>query len=242
MHVVIVDGETAARRQLELFAAKIIGPEKVTIRSFDKVDEARNYLTENLVDLVLLDPEVNGQDGFDILKEHAAEAYHTIMVSRNDSQALNAFEYGVLDFVKKPCTEERIARAFSRFMDCKLRSYYGCRFLSIKKAGSLELVPVADIAFAKAEGHYSLLCLVYDSDRLPISDTLLHNKCIEDILHLLPQNFCRIHRSYIVNMNLVQKILIEPGSRYDVLLDCGRRLPIGRTRYPYVVQALNSRW
>jgi two-component system response regulator LytT len=80
----------------------------------------------------------------------------------------------------------------------------------------IELKPVADISYIQAEGHYSLLNLFASESALENnmgSKTYLHGKNIEKIMSLLPINFLRVHRSYIVNMKNVKKIIINEGSR-----------------------------
>jgi two-component system response regulator LytT len=61
---------------------------------------------------------------------------------------------------------------------------------------------------------------------------------IELIASLLPPNFERIHRSYIVNMNVITQLVIEPGSKYNVTLQNGQILPVGHTRYAQIKRRL----
>ena len=66
----------------------------------------------------------------------------------------------------------------------------------------------------------------------------IHNKNLEKLGQLLPDNFERIHKSYIVNRTLVRALRSEPGSKYSVLLEGEIQLPVGRTRY----KDLKQRW
>ena len=57
-------------------------------------------------------------------------------------------------------------------------------------------------------------------------------------MQLLPENFVRVHRSYIVNMNLVKRLNIEDGGRYILTLITEQHVPVGRTRYQSIKQLL----
>ncbi len=117
------------------------------------------------IDVLFLDLNLNGKDGFDLLKTSVSGAFHVIIISAHTEQALKAFEYGVLDFVGKPFNKERLARALDRVFE-------------------------------------------------------------------------RIHKSYIVKMSTVAGLLIHEGSRYEVELNNGLMLPVGRTRYKGIKEKL----
>lgn len=234
MNIVIVEDEPLVQQRTERLSREILKAHGPKIICFSDIDDADVYLTENSADLVLLDLNLMGRNGFDLLKSNVAAAYHTIVISAYADKAIEAFEFGVLDFVAKPYTTERLAKAFDRFLQSSQRSYYGCRYLSIKKLGKIELIPVSDIAYIQAEGHYSLI-------HLNSGSTALHAKNIEKIMQLLPSSFARVHRSYIANMNMVQQLTIEEGSRYSIKLTSGQEIPVGRTKYQDVKNYIESK-
>src|SRR5690554_5041046 len=86
------------------------GREKICATLEDGLD----YLQENDVDLLLLDLNLNGKNGFDILKKFSVHSFHTIIISAYADLAIQAFEYGVLDFVAKPYDKERFFKAMDR--------------------------------------------------------------------------------------------------------------------------------
>ncbi|NQZ08243.1 MAG: response regulator transcription factor [Algicola sp.] len=230
MQVVIVEDEPVIAERLERQISQILGEKLGKIIWFDDLDDAQEHLAEHSIDLLFLDLNLHGDDGFDLLKTVTADSFHTIIVSAHADQAIKAFEIGVLDFVAKPFTQERLEQAINRMLNQEQRADYGSRFLSIKKAGLIELVAVKDIDYIVASGHYSEL--VYGEQ------TALHDKSIERIAVLLPPNFERIHRSYIANMNNIARLVIEPGSKYSVILQSGSSLPVGRTRFAKIKEKL----
>ena len=76
--------------------------------------EALCFIENNSLDLVLLDLNLNGDNGFDLLTTAVSESFHTIVISAYKDQAITAFEYGILDFVPKPFNRDRLEQAFDR--------------------------------------------------------------------------------------------------------------------------------
>jgi two-component system response regulator LytT len=235
MNIVIVEDEPLVQSRIKRLTFEILEPHGPKISCFNNIYDAERFLSENSTDLLLLDLNLMGSSGFELLKKNVAAAYHTIVISAYFEKAIVAFEYGVIDFVAKPFTSERLKKAFDRFLDSSQRSYYGCRYLSIKKSGGIEIISIADIDYIQAEGHYSLIYKKGETE-----STALHSKNIEKIMQLLPNTFLRVHRSYIANMAVVKRLMINEGGRYSLLLQSGHELPVGRTKYQDVKQFLES--
>ena len=237
MHIVIIEDEPLVQQRILRLTNELLIDKSPKITCFNDIDDAESYLSGTIVDVVLLDLNLHGRDGFDLLKQNVAGAYHTIIISAYADKAIEAFEFGVLDFVAKPFTKERLNHAFNKVLDNQQRSHYGCKYLSIKKAGRIDLVKVEDVMSIQAEGHYSLLQLAKSDNG---SNTLLHNKNIDKMMELLPENFCRVHRSYIANMNMVASLIIKEGSRYELLFKNNQSIPVGRTRYSEIRKILDQ--
>ncbi|MBQ4837150.1 MULTISPECIES: LytR/AlgR family response regulator transcription factor [Pseudoalteromonas] len=225
MRVVIVEDEPLLQQRIARFTRNILGQKLTHLGQFFTLSEAEDYLADNEVDLLLLDLNLQGQNGFSLLQNQLAKAFHTIVISAYADKAIEAFEFGVLDFIAKPLEEHRLAKALAKLTDNTLRSHYGCRYLSVKKRAAIELIEVANIAWLKADGHYSEIHLINGEE------VYLHSKSIEKIQLLLPEQFERIHRSYVVNINQLARIQVESGGRYFAQLRDNTQLPIGRTKY-----------
>jgi two-component system response regulator LytT len=233
MRIVIVEDEPLIQQRIKRLTLDILSEHQPTIVCFGDIDDADEYLRENTIDLLLLDLNLMGRDGFELLKANVAGAYHTIVISAYAEKAVIAFEYGVLDFIAKPFDRDRLEKAFNRLLTRSQENYYGCRYLSVKKQGSIELVAISDVSYIQAEGHYSLLNICMNEASLESrmgAKTYLHSKNIEKIMQLLPECFLRVHRSYIVNMNYVKKLNIKEGSRYFLQIDSNMEIPVGRTK------------
>jgi two-component system response regulator LytT len=232
MHVVIVEDEPFILQRLQRQVSEILTNKLDKLSCFDNLDDAQEYISEHTIDLLFLDLNLHGDDGFELLKTFTAASFHTIIVSASADEAINAFSYGVLDFVAKPFTKARLEQAINRVLDIKLRQDYGTRFLSIKQAGIIKLIEVSKIEYIVAAGHYSELVLK--------DATWLHDKSIQKLLSILPPNFEQIHRSYIVNMNNVSRLSFDVGSKYSIELENGKQLPIGRSRFSAIKDKLEK--
>lgn len=231
MKLVLVEDEPLVAQRLERFCREIIGGELEKLHSASSFDEAAAWLAQNTVDVVLLDLNLEGRDGMELLKRSVAAAFHTIIVSANTDRALEAFHYGVLDFVPKPFTRERLGQALARVNGAGTRGGPTTRNLAIKKAGRIELVAVDDVLFVQGAGNYSELVLQDDRREL-------HDKTLEKLSAILPPDFERIHKSYLVRMSAVKALHAAEGSHYEAELKNGACVPIGRARYKEIRERL----
>lgn len=231
MKLMLIEDEPLVAQRLERFCREVIGAGLERLQTATSFDEASSWLAENPVDIVLLDLNLQGKDGMELLQRSVASSFHTIIVSANTDRAIEAFQYGVLDFVPKPFTRERLAQAFARARGPVLRSGPAVSNLAVKKAGRIELVPVDDVLFVQGAGNYSELVLTNGRREL-------HDKTLEKLQAILPADFERIHKSYLLRMSTVKALHAAEGSHYEAELKNGVRLPIGRSRYKELRETL----
>src|SRR5688572_26635452 len=232
MRVLIVEDEPLLAQRLERFCREILGARLETMRVANLLSEASARLDESPIDLLLLDLNLHGRDGMELLASSVAGSFHTIIVSANTDQALRAFEYGVIDFVPKPFTQERLAQALQRVTELNGRAACAARFLAVRKPGKVDLVPIDRVLYVEGAGAYAELVL--DDGRRE-----LHDKTLEKLHALLPPVFERIHKSYLVRLSAVKALHAHEGSLYEAELRNGSRLPVGRTRYKELREKLS---
>lgn len=230
MNLLIIEDEPLIAQRLARQARDYYGSRLKRLEICDELEIALERIKTVSFDLVFLDLNLFGQDGFDILKQANAESFHTIIVSAHADLAIRAFEFGVLDFVAKPFTESRLIKALERF-DSQLPHNPSTQSLAVKKRGQLQLLPIQDINFIQAEGHYSLIWMTD-------GNSYLHDKSIERLLNILPLFFVRTHRSYAVNLHYVKRINIESGGKYSIESQFSKTIPLSRSYYPLIKEAL----
>lgn len=222
MRVLVVEDEAVIARRIVRLVTEIAGDELKQILTVSSFHEAIDRLEHHPVDLVFLDLNLNGRDGFEILQLAASGAFHTVVVSAHTERALEAFEYGVLDFIGKPFGRERFEKSLARFSG-QLKRHECTRFLAVRKHAGLFLAPLDKVLYIKGANTYSELYLEDGAVEL-------HSKSLEKLSAILPPDFQRIHKSYIVDMTRVRTLRSFSGSRYELELSNGVMLPIGRTR------------
>ncbi|NAS30690.1 response regulator [Flavobacteriaceae bacterium R38] len=224
MNILIVEDESRIAKRIERMTRAIYGNTLQSLKHINTLHEALSFIENNSLDLVLLDLNLNGDNGFDLLTTAVSGSFHTIIISAYKEQAITAFEYGVLDFVPKPFNKERLEQAFNRIIKKEKVIINTVKFLAVKKRNRVQLISVKDILYIKGAGAYTELFL---SD----GKKELHDKSLEKLEQLLAKSFERIHKSYLVKMSEVKEIIIKSGSKYIAELNNGTAIPIGRTKY-----------
>ncbi|MEO6288177.1 MAG: LytTR family DNA-binding domain-containing protein [Dyadobacter sp.] len=224
MRVLIIEDEARIANRLERITRSFFEGNLSVVEICDSLQKGLDYIENHPIDLLLLDLNLNGENGFDMLGSVVAGSFHTIIVSAYTDKAITAFNYGVLDFVAKPFDQARLEMAFRRISNITKGVEREIKFLAVKKAGTVRLIDISELHYIKGAGIYSELHLQNGKQEL-------HDKSLEKLQQLLPNTFERIHRSYLVSLAMAERILIQPGGRYGLLLKTGETLPVGRYRY-----------
>jgi len=231
MRILIVEDEPIIARRIKRIVSEHLVKNLTSITICHSLEAGQAFLSQQTIDLLFLDLNLQGENGFEILESVVALPFHTIIISANKDKAIQAFEYGVLDFVPKPFNEARIAQALKRIMHRTEAANKTLKYLSIQKRGRHLLLEVEQLVYVKGAGIYSELHFKNGSKEI-------HNKNLDKLSQILPVHFDRIHKSYIANMRLLQQFKVEPGSKYSLVLTGEISLPISRVRY----KALREKW
>jgi two-component system response regulator LytT len=229
--LVVEDEPLVAKRVLRL-TASILGSSLQHSHAVSTVAEAEMWLNQHEVDLILLDLNLAGEDGFDLLARFTAKAAHTIVISAETHRAIEAFEFGVLDFVAKPFTEGRLEKAIGRLSGSENEHLASVKHLSFETVGGHETIPLTDILYFKAADKYSEAILTTGA-------TKFHGKSLNRLQEVLEDGFVRSHKSYLVRSAAINELKSSEGSRYEMVFTDGTRLPIGRTRVDLVRQRID---
>jgi len=230
MRVLIVEDESRIAKRVERMTRDILGNTLQSLTHINTLQEALTFIENNPLDLLLLDLNLNGEDGFDLLTTAVSESFHTIVISAYKDQAILAFEYGVLDFVPKPFDRDRLEKAFNRRMR-KEKLETKVKYLAVKQRQRIQLIPIDEVLYIKGAGAYTELFLSGGKKEL-------HDKSLERLEQLLSPTFERIHKSYLVKISEVKGITVNSGSKYMAELKNGAFIPVGRTRY----KEIKAKW
>jgi two-component system, LytTR family, response regulator len=212
---IIVDDERLARNKLRAMLAK--HQEIEVAGEADSVASAARIIEDLAPDLVLLDIQMPGESGFDLLNKVTGD-FKVIFVTAFDEYAIRAFEVNALDYLLKPVNPKRLARSIERlFIEAtppengsRALEYDDHLFLTIENQSTF--LKVGAIECICASGPYSE---VYTSD----GRRGLVLKPLKEWQERLPEKcFMRIHRSTIINVEYVERIEKWFNYSYQVFL------------------------
>jgi two-component system LytT family response regulator len=221
--VLVVDDESGARRNLTALLRP--DPDIGAIIECDSGQKAIEQLRTSRCDLLFLDVQMPGCDGFDVLEMLGCELPPAVIfVTAYDEYALRAFEAGALDYLLKPFDDARFRRALDRAKD-KLKHFSPqpkiAERLAVKTGGELMFLNVADVDWIESVGYYACL-------HVGASTHVLRRSLLELERNLDGELFMRIHRSIIVNLERIHKLKLQDGGDYEVILRAGDRLRLSR--------------
>lgn len=231
MKILIVEDEPVAARMLKDTLVALLGDALTSCKMQHALTGSRCYIWEHDIDLLFLDLDMHGEDGFDLLKAAVAGTFRTIVVSGHTERAIEAYEYGVLDFVPKPYDDERIQKALERFRTNENNTRI--KYLSVVKKNKLSVIPVDNIMHCEADGK-----TVKIHQKNGSMDAC--NKTLASLETKLPASFFRIHRSFIVNLDAITATHVLPGRKYSAELSNGARLPLSRAAYQQLKQKVTT--
>lgn len=247
IRAVLVDDEDLARHALrELLKSH---PEVEIVAECANGFEAVKAVAEHKPDLMFLDVQMPKLTGFDVLELIDRDRdLAVVFATAYDQYAMRAFEVHAVDYLLKPIGRERFEAALERALsrlpqklpsapDLAAAARPPQHFLErivVKDGTRVTLIPVAKLDYAEAQDDYVALA-THGTKHLK-QQTIASLEAALD-----PARFVRIHRSYIVNLELV--VRIEPygkDSRLAILAD-GTRLPVSRTGYTRLKSLLDDR-
>lgn len=218
----VVDDESLARLRLRKLLAAHGDVEVVAEATC--VAEARQVLERGSIDVVFLDIQMPGGSGF-ALCDGAQPLPPVIFVTAYEQHAIRAFEVNALDYLLKPVHPERLARCLER-LSCPRDPAPALGPedpICIAVGRGLQMLPLADIRYIRAEGDYTE---IYTKE----SRTVLCSISMREWERRLPpERFVRIHRSSIVALAAIDRIEGSGRSGYTAWLRGGdERLEISR--------------
>ena len=159
MHILIIEDEAMIARRVQRMTQAYFGQAIKQMHHCAFLVDGQTYLQQNQIDLLLLDLNLNGEDGFEILQNMVAQPFHTIIISAYKEKAITAFEYGVLDFVPKPFNETRLHKALERVNQQPARESQSLKYLAIAKKGRQHLLHLEEVLYIQGARIYTEIFL-----------------------------------------------------------------------------------
>jgi len=253
LRVVVADDEPMARSTLRTLLGR--DPELELVAECKNGEEALRCVREHAPDLLLLDVQMPGMNGFEVVERLGDAVPAVIFVTAYDRYALQAFEVHAIDYLLKPFDDERFERAIERAKDevrreeavgmgrrlADLLSSVTARSagapgakplerLAIHREGRVDLVDVDDVVWIEAADQYVLIHTTEGSSLMRQSMARLEEQLDDG-------RFVRVHRSAIVALDRI-RTLEKHGAGGRVLLATGAWVPVSRSRLSVVRERL----
>ena len=215
-----IDDEPLALGQLVAYINKV--PFLELAAQCQSALEARNFLENDTVDAIFCDINMPDLNGMDFVKSLAVPPL-IVFTTAYSEYAVEGFKINAVDYLLKPFGLQDLQRAANRIKDRLTESVAAAKpttdstdSLFLKTDYRIVKVNIPDIRYVEAMSEY--LKVWIEGEAKPII-TLLSMKKMEE--HL-PNNFMRIHRSYIINLDKIQEV-----NKNRVIMDSDTYLPIG---------------
>ncbi|MXV14867.1 LytR/AlgR family response regulator transcription factor [Hufsiella ginkgonis] len=209
---IAIDDEPDALELIRMHAAKV--PFLTLEKTFTNAFSGIGYLQTKRVDLLFLDIKMPDISGIELVNSLPV-APMVIFTTAYSQYAVEGFELRALDYLLKPFSLARFTLACNRAAESKsLRNTDPVPYLFVKTGYAEEKVMLGDILYLEADGNYITIVLPQRQ--------VLTRQSVTELLTALPANrFVRIHRSYAVAIDKIEKI-----SRQEIVV-AGKNIPVG---------------
>lgn len=237
---IIVDDEPLARDIIKDYLKDY--PSIAVTEECNNGFEGLKAIQQHQPDLVFLDIQMPKINGFEML-ELIDNTPSLIFTTAFDEFAIKAFEKNAIDYLLKPFSKERFAKSIEKFMqkpdnnavqnileEASLTLSQQNRVV-VKDGPKIKIIPISKIQYFEAADDYvKIIC--DDGVFLKNKTMAFYEKS------LAPFHFVRIHRSYLVNTQLITRIYPAEKDAHALLLSTGKDLPVSKSGYAKLKIAL----
>ncbi|HEX7411686.1 MAG TPA: LytTR family DNA-binding domain-containing protein [Bacteroidales bacterium] len=186
--------------------------------------QARDWLAHHTADVIFLDINMPGENGFQLLSSLVTQNFKVVFVTAYDEYAIQAIKASALDYILKPVNIDELKTAVEkvrhslnnpvaveqnqRLMEHFLQTVNKKilpKKIALPQLGGISFIEVDDIVSLQADGNYTII-------HLNSMQKLVITKTLKDFEELLDQTqFARIHKSYIVNLKYIKEYSTTDG-------------------------------
>jgi two-component system LytT family response regulator len=247
MKVIIIEDEKIASDLLQQMLLEIDVTIEIVDRCYD-LSSGIKSIKKHEPELLFLDVELPVYSGLQLLDFFNEDDidFKIIFTTASNQHAIQAFEMSAIDYVLKPIQQDKLKQAINKYKEqAVVKSYENLSALTqniqtpnIKKivipvSTGFEILNVKDIIYIKAEGSYTKIYLKNN-----ISYTMSKNLKYFESVFETNISFVRIHRSYLVNINFITRIIKNDG--FYAVFGEATQLPIINDKIEEVIKLISS--
>lgn len=234
--VIIVEDDTKLASTIQKKLQYYFTYLNVLAIAYDVLD-AYKKITELKPQLVFLDLHLGNSSGFELLDLCSTLDFETIIISADDKQGIKAVKYQALDYIVKPIQPKELIEAVERVKKKNLNKWLPYQdnklqeTITISTGDKLNILLINDIIYVKADQNYSWV-------HIP-NKKLYASSIIKDIEKKLPKDqFCRVHKSYLVNIKKAKSFVNKKDGSYLIMID-EVIIPVSESKKKDLLQVLN---
>lgn len=198
VNCIIIEDEPLAIGKLTHFISKLDSIK--LLQSFNSAITAVDYLRMNKVDLIFLDIEMKDLTGIQFLESVHIDS-KVIITTAYEQYAIKGFDLQVCDYLLKPISFERFLQAINKANEelMQSRDQKKVNKIFIKTEYRLEGIDTSEILYIEGMGDYRKI--------VTVSKKIMTLQSFGELLNILPQElFCRIHNSFVVSLDKIERI------------------------------------
>jgi two-component system LytT family response regulator len=241
MKVIIIDDEPLARGIVKEYLQDIKDAELVAECNdgFDGLKAIQQY-KPNLIFLDIQMPKINGFEMLELIDEPPAVIFTTAF----DEYAIKAFELNAVDYLLKPFSKDRFEKAIQKYLqqqnntssvekvlETAAESPLQQNRIVVKDGTRIKIIPVQQVHYLEAADDY--VKIVSNDGNFLKKRTMYFFE--NSLAHF---QFVRVHRSYIVNTQLITRIEPYEKDSYQLLLTTGEKIPVSKSGYSKLKEVL----
>lgn len=236
--VLLIDDEPAATQALKRSLAAF--EEIDVIGSYNDPQKGIEAICQRMPDIVFMDIEMPGLDGFMVAKATEHIPYHLVYVTAYSEHALSAFETKVVDYLLKPVRQTRLERCLEKIKALPPLAYPSVDSEVLVSDGKTTYrLSHSDISYIESIGRYQQVNLTASGQRKFQLQTIVTEETMTNFENELgAEHFLRVHRSFIVNVALITQVQREARNTLVSLSGISQSIPVARAKVALVNEYL----
>ena len=241
IRTIIIDDEPLARTIVREYLQSY--PEIQIVQDCNDGFEGVKAIAQHQPDLIFLDIQMPKINGFEML-ELVETPPPVIFTTAFDEYAIKAFEAHAIDYLLKPFSKDRFDKALRKWLDhqhspTKTQEVVATQFhqpeegqrIVVKKGANIVIIPLQKVHYLEAYDDY---VKIHTADAFYLKKKTMGH--YESILNT--QQFVRVHRSYLINLQELTRIEPLEKDNHVALLKSGTRLPLSQSGYSRLKEIL----
>lgn len=236
----IIDDEPGARGSLQKNIEKYLPSRLRVVFAAASVQEAVACIKQHKPQLVFLDVEMPGANGFELFRHFPKPDFRVVFTTAHKEYAINAIKHSAFDYLLKPINPMELMEVIRKLESQSDKSRFRFELetlithlntstdpapkVAFPTQSGIEFVKINNIVYCQAENTYTCI-------HTSLNETIMVTKTLKAVEELLPSTmFYRTHKSYLVNVNYIKSYSRANGQ--SIVLDNGMLLPVahGKTR------------